>query len=54
MFLVSCIQRYYFLVLTFCVLQSLAVITLGDRQMAQRIDNLEGADELKRFYLQVS
>nr|POF09345.1 polyribonucleotide nucleotidyltransferase 1, chloroplastic [Quercus suber] len=34
--------------------QSLAVITLGDRQMAQRIDNLEGADELKRFYLQYS
>nr|POF09346.1 polyribonucleotide nucleotidyltransferase 1, chloroplastic [Quercus suber] len=34
--------------------KSLAVITLGDRQMAQRIDNLEGADELKRFYLQYS
>ncbi|KAL7225733.1 hypothetical protein ACSBR1_020986 [Camellia fascicularis] len=32
--------------------QSLAVITLGDKQMAQRIDNLEGADEFKRFYLQ--
>ncbi|KAL7210229.1 hypothetical protein ACSBR1_031736 [Camellia fascicularis] len=24
-----------------------------DKQMAQRIDNLEGADEFKRFYLQV-
>ncbi|XAR69502.1 Polyribonucleotide nucleotidyltransferase [Bertholletia excelsa] len=34
--------------------QSLAVVTLGDKQMAQRIDNLEGADELKRFYLQYS
>ncbi|XP_059462683.1 polyribonucleotide nucleotidyltransferase 1, chloroplastic [Corylus avellana] len=34
--------------------QALAVTTLGDRQMAQRIDNLEGADELKRFYLQYS
>ncbi|XP_041023853.1 probable polyribonucleotide nucleotidyltransferase 1, chloroplastic isoform X1 [Juglans microcarpa x Juglans regia] len=34
--------------------QSLAVVTLGDRQMAQRIDNLEGADELKSFYLQYS
>ena len=43
-----------FFISYFCVLQSLAVITLGDRQMAQRIDNLEGADELKRFYLQVS
>ncbi|CAL5356827.1 unnamed protein product [Camellia sinensis] len=32
--------------------QSLAVVTLGDKQMAQRIDNLEGADEFKRFYLQ--
>ncbi|KAF5937983.1 hypothetical protein HYC85_025489 [Camellia sinensis] len=31
---------------------SLAVVTLGDKQMAQRIDNLEGADEFKRFYLQ--
>ncbi|KAL6988627.1 Purine nucleoside phosphorylase [Sarracenia purpurea var. burkii] len=34
--------------------QSLAVVTLGDKQMAQRIDNLEGADEFKRFYLQYS
>ncbi|THG14238.1 hypothetical protein TEA_009221 [Camellia sinensis var. sinensis] len=33
--------------------QSLAVVTLGDKQMAQRIDNLEGADEFKRFYLQL-
>ncbi|XP_040372153.1 probable polyribonucleotide nucleotidyltransferase 1, chloroplastic isoform X2 [Rosa chinensis] len=34
------------------VLQSLAVVTLGDKQMAQRIDNLVGVDEWKRFYLQ--
>ncbi|KAK6942064.1 Exoribonuclease, phosphorolytic domain 2 [Dillenia turbinata] len=34
--------------------QSLAVVTLGDKQMAQRIDNLEADDELKRFYLQYS
>ncbi|XP_052198912.1 probable polyribonucleotide nucleotidyltransferase 1, chloroplastic isoform X2 [Diospyros lotus] len=34
--------------------QSLAVVTLGDKQMAQRIDNLEGADEFKQFYLQYS
>lgn len=34
--------------------QALAVVTLGDRQMAQRIDNLEGHDEFKRFYLQYS
>ncbi|PRQ45845.1 putative polyribonucleotide nucleotidyltransferase [Rosa chinensis] len=32
--------------------QSLAVVTLGDKQMAQRIDNLVGVDEWKRFYLQ--
>uniref|UniRef100_A0A7C9ACQ8 polyribonucleotide nucleotidyltransferase n=1 Tax=Opuntia streptacantha TaxID=393608 RepID=A0A7C9ACQ8_OPUST len=32
--------------------QALAVVTLGDEQMAQRIDNLGGDDELKRFYLQ--
>lgn len=32
--------------------QSLAVVTLGDRQMAQRIDRLDGDDEFKRFYLQ--
>nr|XP_011457629.1 PREDICTED: probable polyribonucleotide nucleotidyltransferase 1, chloroplastic [Fragaria vesca subsp. vesca] len=32
--------------------QSLAVVTLGDKQMAQRIDNLMGVDEWKRFYLQ--
>ncbi|KAG2273169.1 hypothetical protein Bca52824_067724 [Brassica carinata] len=31
---------------------ALAVVTLGDKQMAQRIDNLEGSDEYKRFYLQ--
>ncbi|XP_074320800.1 putative polyribonucleotide nucleotidyltransferase 1, chloroplastic [Silene latifolia] len=34
--------------------QSLAVVTLGDKQMAQRIDNLEGDDDFKRFYLQYS
>ncbi|XP_030452994.2 probable polyribonucleotide nucleotidyltransferase 1, chloroplastic [Syzygium oleosum] len=34
--------------------QSLAVATLGDRQMAQRVDNLVADDELKRFYLQYS
>ncbi|KAK8473342.1 hypothetical protein PHAVU_001G105633 [Phaseolus vulgaris] len=34
--------------------QSLAVVTLGDKQMAQRIDGLDGHDELKRFYLQYS
>ncbi|KAB2631667.1 polyribonucleotide nucleotidyltransferase 1 [Pyrus ussuriensis x Pyrus communis] len=32
--------------------QSLAVVTLGDKQMAQRLDNLVGDDEWKRFYLQ--
>ncbi|CAM8930243.1 unnamed protein product [Rhodiola kirilowii] len=32
--------------------QALAVVTLGDRQMAQRMDNLESDDVLKRFYLQ--
>ncbi|XP_062113893.1 polyribonucleotide nucleotidyltransferase 1, chloroplastic isoform X2 [Humulus lupulus] len=32
--------------------QSLAVATLGDRQMAQRIDNLVGVEDWKRFYLQ--
>ncbi|KAI9121586.1 hypothetical protein K1719_008619 [Acacia pycnantha] len=34
--------------------QSLAVVTLGDKQMAQRIDNLIDVDEFKRFYLQYS
>ncbi|KAJ4758856.1 Polyribonucleotide nucleotidyltransferase [Rhynchospora pubera] len=32
--------------------QSLAVVTLGDNQMAQRIDNLEYSEDPKRFYLQ--
>ncbi|EPS60347.1 hypothetical protein M569_14456, partial [Genlisea aurea] len=32
--------------------QSLAVVTLGDRQMAQRLDNLIDEEEFKRFYLQ--
>uniref|UniRef100_A0A803MM46 polyribonucleotide nucleotidyltransferase n=1 Tax=Chenopodium quinoa TaxID=63459 RepID=A0A803MM46_CHEQI len=34
--------------------QAVAVVTLGDKQMAQRIDSLEGDDESKRFYLQYS
>ncbi|KAI3809433.1 hypothetical protein L1987_25406 [Smallanthus sonchifolius] len=34
--------------------QSLAVVTLGDKQMAQRIDNLVGVEDIKRFYLQYS
>ncbi|XP_042519221.1 polyribonucleotide nucleotidyltransferase 1, chloroplastic [Macadamia integrifolia] len=34
--------------------QALAVVTLGDRQMAQRLDNLVDVDESKRFYLQYS
>ncbi|XP_019433123.1 PREDICTED: probable polyribonucleotide nucleotidyltransferase 1, chloroplastic [Lupinus angustifolius] len=34
--------------------QSLAVATLGDKQMAQRIDNLIGVDDFKKFYLQYS
>ncbi|KAG9140659.1 hypothetical protein Leryth_006860 [Lithospermum erythrorhizon] len=32
--------------------QSLAVVTLGDKYMAQRIDNLVDEEEYKRFYLQ--
>ena len=35
------------------ILQSLAVATLGDKQMAQKIDNLVDVEEFKRFYLQV-
>ncbi|KAK1270565.1 hypothetical protein QJS04_geneDACA012996 [Acorus gramineus] len=34
--------------------QSLAVVTLGDKQMAQRIDNLVDTEEWKQFYLQYS
>ncbi|XP_002525684.2 probable polyribonucleotide nucleotidyltransferase 1, chloroplastic [Ricinus communis] len=34
--------------------QSLAVATLGDKQMAQKVDNLVDVDEFKRFYLQYS
>ncbi|XP_057719884.1 probable polyribonucleotide nucleotidyltransferase 1, chloroplastic [Arachis stenosperma] len=34
--------------------QSVAVVTLGDKQMAQRIDNLIDVEEYKRFYLQYS
>lgn len=32
--------------------QALAVVTLGDKQMAQKIDNLVDEEEFKRFYLQ--
>ncbi|KAK8978692.1 hypothetical protein V6N11_001699 [Hibiscus sabdariffa] len=34
--------------------QSLAVVTLGDKQMAQKLDNLANVEEFKRFYLQYS
>ncbi|TQD94097.1 hypothetical protein C1H46_020292 [Malus baccata] len=34
------------------IVESLAVVTLGDKQMAQRVDNLVDVDEWKRFYLQ--
>ncbi|KAG9452045.1 hypothetical protein H6P81_004949 [Aristolochia fimbriata] len=34
--------------------QSLAVVTLGDKTMAQRIDNLVDEEESKNFYLQYS
>ncbi|XP_050213756.1 probable polyribonucleotide nucleotidyltransferase 1, chloroplastic [Mercurialis annua] len=34
--------------------QSIAVATLGDKQMAQKVDNLVDVDEFKRFYLQYS
>ncbi|KAJ8763151.1 hypothetical protein K2173_025536 [Erythroxylum novogranatense] len=34
--------------------QSLAVVTLGDKQMAQKVDNLVDIEEFKRFYLQYS
>ncbi|CAI0433398.1 unnamed protein product [Linum tenue] len=34
--------------------QALAVTTLGDKQMAQRVDNLVDIEEFKRFYLQYS
>lgn len=30
------------------------MVTLGDKQMAQRIDNLVDLDDVKRFYLQVN
>ncbi|KAJ9540473.1 hypothetical protein OSB04_026979 [Centaurea solstitialis] len=36
------------------LVSSLAVVTLGDKQMAQRIDNLAGVEDVKRFYLQYS
>lgn len=29
------------------------MVTLGDKQMAQRIDNLVGDGDVKSFYLQV-
>ncbi|PWA37359.1 polyribonucleotide nucleotidyltransferase [Artemisia annua] len=31
-----------------------SLVTLGDKQMAQRIDNLVGVEDVKRFYLQYS
>ncbi|KAF5799366.1 putative polyribonucleotide nucleotidyltransferase [Helianthus annuus] len=34
--------------------QSVAVVTLGDKRMAQRIDNLVGTEDVKKFYLQYS
>jgi polyribonucleotide nucleotidyltransferase len=34
-------------------MQALAVVTLGDYQMAQRIDTLVDTEESKSFYLQV-
>ncbi|XWS58573.1 hypothetical protein CRYUN_Cryun08bG0045800 [Craigia yunnanensis] len=34
--------------------QSLAVVTLGDKQMAQKVDNIANVEEFKRFYLQYS
>ncbi|GAB2235535.1 hypothetical protein Droror1_Dr00025962 [Drosera rotundifolia] len=34
--------------------QALAVVTLGDKKMAQRINSLEDDDDEKRFYLQYS
>lgn len=34
-------------------MQSLAVVTLGGYQMAQRIDTLVDTEESKSFYLQV-
>ncbi|KAM7500051.1 hypothetical protein LguiA_024465 [Lonicera macranthoides] len=34
--------------------QALAVVTVGDNKMAQRIDNLVDEEEMKRFYLQYS
>ncbi|KAF5725748.1 polyribonucleotide nucleotidyltransferase 1 chloroplastic isoform X1 [Tripterygium wilfordii] len=34
--------------------QSLAVVTLGDKYMAQKVDNLVDEGEYKRFYLQYS
>ena len=55
--------QYFFSDIYICILsnkltlsgwQALAVVTLGDKQMAQRIDSLDGVDEFKRFYLQVS
>ncbi|TQD94098.1 hypothetical protein C1H46_020293 [Malus baccata] len=38
--------------LTSVIDSSLAVVTLGDKQMAQRVDNLVDVYEWKRFYLQ--
>lgn len=48
------VVRFFVTFLLQILLQSLAVVTLGDKQMAQRVDNLVDVDEFKRFYLQVS
>lgn len=48
-----CQVPYTFCHVSFWYLQSLAVVTLGDKQMAQRIDNLVDLEDVKRFYLQV-
>jgi len=43
-----------FFTFLFCsIMQSLAVVTLGGYQMAQRIDNLVDTEDSKSFYLQV-
>lgn len=46
-------NRSIYLFFYFVDIQSLAVVTLGDKQMAQKIDNLVDEEEFKRFYLQV-
>lgn len=51
----KCIRLEIHILLTFScsIMQALAVVTLGDYQMAQRIDNLVDTEESKSFYLQV-